>query len=854
MVESVKLSIKQLTPVLGLALFGVALYALHHALGSHSYHEIAREIGDIPFRQLLAASALVLCAYLALTGYDLLGLHYIGERLPLPRVAAASFTAYAFSNNIGFAALAGGSVRLRLYSGWGLSAVRIATLVAFASLTFWIGFLALEGAALLIAGLPETLPAPLHGTPGRLIACAMLAVVTAYFVLIAFRKRPFVFRGFEVPLPSLQLAVGQLCVSVLDWALAGAALYVLMPDELRLTYPELLVIFLLAQIVGLLSHVPGGLGVFESVILLLLHEQTAPPAVAAALLAFRLVYYLVPLAIATVILAAHELMERAAGVVRVTRVLGAWATGMLPWVFAAATFASGAILLFSGATPAEAGRLVWLRDVLPLSVMEFSHLSGSLAGAALLLLAWGLGRRLDAAYLLSIGLLTAGGVFSLLKGLDYEEASFVFVTMAALIPCRRHFYRKAALVSDSFSAGWIAAITTAVAGSVWLGLFAHRHVEYSNDLWWQFAFRADAPRFLRASIAVVCFFILIAVYRLLRPALPEPDTPSEQDLVKATAVIARSSDTSANLALLGDKSLLFSDSANTFIMYGVESRSWIALGDPVGVEAEKAELAWRYRELCDRHDGWPVFYEVGTQHLPLYLDLGLSLLKLGEEARVRLEGFSLEGGARKNLRQGVRKLEREGCSFDWVEAEQLAVLLPQLRAISDAWLKRKNTAEKRFSLACFDERYLSHFPMCIVRQHGRIVAFSNVWSAADGEEISPDLMRIAEDAPGGAMDFLFVQMMLVGSQRGYSWFNLGMAPLSGLDSRALAPLWSKVGAFVYRHGEHFYNFQGLRQYKDKFDPLWSPRYLASPGGLALPIILANAATLISGSVKGVFTR
>jgi uncharacterized membrane protein YbhN (UPF0104 family) len=95
-----------------------------------------------------------------------------------------------------------------------------------------------------------------------------------------------------VPLPSLQLAVGQLSVSVLDWALAGAALYVLMPDELRLTYPELLVIFLLAQIIGLLSHVQGGLGVFESVILLLLHEQTAPPAVAAALLSFRFVYIL----------------------------------------------------------------------------------------------------------------------------------------------------------------------------------------------------------------------------------------------------------------------------------------------------------------------------------------------------------------------------------------------------------------------------------------------------------------------------------------------------------------------------------------------------------------------------------
>jgi phosphatidylglycerol lysyltransferase len=104
------------------------------------------------------------------------------------------------------------------------------------------------------------------------------------------------------------------------------------------------------------------------------------------------------------------------------------------------------------------------------------------------------------------------------------------------------------------------------------------------------------------------------------------------------------------------------------------------------------------------------------------------------------------------------------------------------------------------------------------------------------------------------MDYLLVHLMLAGKARGYRWFNLGMAPLSGLPDRALAPAWAKLGAFVFRHGEHFYNFQGLRQYKEKFEPQWQPKYLASPGGLALPIIMANIATLISGSLKGVFAR
>jgi len=850
----VQLHFRRLTPLLGVGLFGVALIALHHALAGHQYRDIAAQIESISASRLMLAAMLTAVGYGVLTGYDFLGLRYVGKRLPPARVAAASFVAYAFSNNIGFAALAGGSVRLPLYSGWGLSTVDVAKLVGFAALTFWIGFLALEGMALAFAPLPASMPSFLHGGWARVTGAAMLASVTAYLLTALLRRQPLTIRGLEIAPPGPATALTQIMVSTLDWALAGAALYVLMPAELHLSYPNFLAIFLLAQVVGLVSHVPGGLGVFESVVVLLLGEHAPPPAVVAALLAFRLVYYLIPLGVAAGILAVHELLERRTHVARVTHALGMWTTGVLPWMFAITTFTAGAILLFSGATPAEASRLAWLRRVMPLSVLEFSHLLGSLAGAGLLLLAWGLRRRLDAAYLLSLALLAAGAVFSLLKGLDYEEATFLVVAFAALLPCRRHFYRKAALASDTFSPSWIAAIALAVVGALWLGLFAHKHVEYSDELWWRFAFRADAPRTLRASVAVVSLFVLVAAYRLLRPAPPEPSAPTQQDLMRARSVIVASSDTSANLALLGDKTLLFSDAGNAFIMYAVEQRSWVALGDPVGAKSEITELAWRYRELCDRHDGWPVFYEVGAHHLPLYLDLGLSLLKLGEEARVPLADFGLEGSARRNLRQGVRKLEREGCSFEWVEAPALAALLPDLRQVSDAWLRSKSTAEKRFSLGSFDERYLANFPIGVVLQHGRIIAFADVWTAADGEEISPDLMRFTPDAPNGTMDYLFTQLMLAGKQRGYRWFNLGMAPLSGLEDRTLAPIWAKMGAFVFRQGEHFYNFQGLRHYKEKFGPDWSPKYLASPGGLALPIILANIATLISGSLKGVFLR
>jgi phosphatidylglycerol lysyltransferase len=110
-------------------------------------------------------------------------------------------------------------------------------------------------------------------------------------------------------------------------------------------------------------------------------------------------------------------------------------------------------------------------------------------------------------------------------------------------------------------------------------------------------------------------------------------------------------------------------------------------------------------------------------------------------------------------------------------------------------------------------------------------------------------MRFAPDAPRGAMDYLFIELMRWGREQGYRWFNLGMAPLAGLEDRALAPAWHRLGSFVYRHGESFYNFDGLRRFKDKFDPVWEPRYLASPGGLRLPSVLFDVSTLISGGIR-----
>jgi phosphatidylglycerol lysyltransferase len=202
----------------------------------------------------------------------------------------------------------------------------------------------------------------------------------------------------------------------------------------------------------------------------------------------------------------------------------------------------------------------------------------------------------------------------------------------------------------------------------------------------------------------------------------------------------------------------------------------------------------------------------------------------------------------------MRRLEREQAAFRVVAREHVPAVMDELRAVSDDWLGHRAGAEKGFSLGFFDPQYIARFPVAVVERGGRIVAFANIWEGPQRVELSVDLMRYGRRAPKDVMDALFVHVMLWGKAQGYRWFPLGMAPLSGFERSPVAPLWTRLGSFLYEHGEAVYNFQGLRMFKDKFDPIWQPHYLAYPGGLRLARVLADVAALIAGGYRRIFLK
>lgn len=839
-----------------LLLFVMGLLACHHLLSELDLNALHEAVLQVPASALLTALLATAIGFAVLLGYEWSASRYASVKLPARTLLTGGFCAFAIGNAIGLSMLSGGSVRYRLYAREGLGATEVARMTLFASLSLGCALPPLAALATLsdlsAASMALRLPPSLLAA----ISATLLALAVVLAAGLHRRRLPeqpladclLVQLGRRtLRLPGARLAGLQLLITALDVLAAATVLYLLLPQAPP--FGAFVLVYLLALAAGVLSHVPGGVGVFEAVLLAAFADQLGAAPLAAALLLYRLIYVVLPLLLACALLLATE----ARRLLFARQAIRA-ASGLAAPVLAILVFLSGVVLLFSGATPEIDTRLEHMGFLIPHRLIDASHFGASLIGVLCLLLAQGLRRRLSAAWLLTTVLLLVGALLSLLKGFDWEEACILTFTASLLALFRRSFYRPSRLLELPFSPVYLVASACVIGASVWLLLFAFQDVPYDHELWWQFTLDADAPRALRGALGSAILLVIVTLTWLLRTARPVIHLPTAEELQRANRILLASEQPDGGLALTGDKALLFHPTENAFLMYARRGRSLVALYDPIGPPQERAEMIWQFRDLCDLHHARPVFYQVRAENLPFYMDIGLTAIKLGEEARVDLRRFDLEakGKEMKDLRYTWNRGGRDGLSLEIHEPGQAP--LDELKVISDAWLGNKHVREKGFSLGRFRPEYLQHFRIVVIRFQGKAVAFANLLETHGTELASLDLMRAHPEAPKLTMEFMMLGLILHYKQRGYMRFSLGMVPLSGLQPRRGAPLTQRLGSMVFQRGEQLYNFQGLRRFKDKFQPDWEPRYMAVPAGLDPLVALADTAALIAGGLTGLVKR
>lgn len=295
---------RQALTILFFILVPVLLFML---LRNQDWGEVWQALTSYRPAILLTALGFVLCSFVLFSSYDLLGRRYTGHALPARQVLPLAFVCYAFNLNLS-AWVGGVALRFRLYSRLGLDTPTISRILGFGLVTNWLGYLLVAG-SLFVLGFPK-LPAGLEiGATGlRLIGFAMLAVALAYLLACGFaRRRQWTIRTQQINLPSWRLALLQALMGAGNWCLMGLVIYTLLPDKAG--YPTILAILLVSSIAGVITHIPAGLGVLESVFITLLQGQYAQGTLLAALIGYRAVYFLLPLLIASV---TYLLLERLA--------------------------------------------------------------------------------------------------------------------------------------------------------------------------------------------------------------------------------------------------------------------------------------------------------------------------------------------------------------------------------------------------------------------------------------------------------------------------------------------------------------------------------------------------------------
>lgn len=279
-----------------------------------------------------------------------------------------------------------------------------------------------------------------------------------------------------------------------------------------------------------------------------------------------------------------------------------------------------------------------------------------------------------------------------------------------------------------------------------------------------------------------------------------------------------------HLIFLQDKDFYWAQEQRVLIVYKRIADKLVVLGDPIGDEAFIQAAIKEFHTYSENKGLKPVFYQVSPKYMYYYHENGYRFLKLGEEAKVNLERFSLTGKQGAKLRTSLNKFTRNFCTFRVMRPPYSDELLAELKMISSSWLGEQK--EKGFSVSSFQEEYVSRFPIALLFDgNGHIIAFATL--ASDYKtSLTIDLMRRSSDSPAGTMDVLFVHIFNWAKDKGYKVCSLGMAPLSNVGTNKHAFLGEKLIRLAYLHGNTLYNFKGLKEFKSKFACTWEPKYLA----------------------------
>lgn len=621
--------------------------------------------------------------------------------------------------------------------------------------------------------------------------------------------------------------IGQLVgASFLDW-LGVLSYFVLVGRFLGFSLPiyDIVPLFLIAIVIGIMSMIPGSIGSFDLVMVTGLVGLGLGKADALSwLLIFRLFYYILPFILGIFFFLktmGSRINDKFLGLPK--KVVTNLSQGMLTWGFRLFGF----FLILSALIPQELSHIPILKHLSAEQGQIIWQAPSVILGMLYFLMARLIRRQLSSSVFLSfvLGFITL--LYLNLGSLSLPSSAFILI-LTGLV-----WFNQGVLTRQRFIYSWEDHIkdfaymgATFAVVLICLGHLNPHHVKLSSHLshfmthWFYFL--------VIALVMVVCYRFLVSISNRSQTSFGQAFDKERYDTFLDTINI---DNLDAALAYLGDKLLYWyqkDGEDKAVFQFAMENNKCIVMSDPLVQEGYLEEAISDFLDAAEKANLSVVFYEINQTTTLLLHEYGYEFMKFGETAQVDLTQFTTQGKHGKKFRTIVNKLDNKGYCFEVVQPPFSDSLLDDLEAISDNWLDGRQ--EKGFSLGYFDRDYIQLAPIALVKdEQGKVEAFVTFLVSNGPKAASIDLMRYnLETAPNGVMDYLFVQLLLYFKEREVAYFDLGMAPLANVGTEKHSFLQEKAAYLIYAFTNRFYSFSGLRQYKQKYNPVWSPRYVVYP--------------------------
>ncbi|WP_313757009.1 bifunctional lysylphosphatidylglycerol flippase/synthetase MprF [Tissierella sp.] len=833
---------------------GIIITSGVEELKSIDYAKTIAIIREFPINRILIFTILGMIAVSSMSLYDFAIVKYLNLNIKSITIFSITFVANTINNISGLGGLTGASIRTMLFKNSTDTKEKIIdyNLLLIPATGIGLSFM------MIIALFKYQYIAPIIEKYKLIIVAIVIFII--YFIVYFFIDE--IFYGLNKGLihrrdhGRMILKVKLLLFSFIDWIVAFSLFFTIVRQFNKTVNLDIIfIIFTLGSIAGILSLLPSGVGSFDLVVLLgFQYYGMITEDVLAILILYRIFYYVIPLIIGIVftLIVQSKSENKLIQFIKISRIKDFInkASVITNLLLSILILSSGVILLLSALIPGIIDRIKIASRLLSFPILQLSRQLSICVGILLIAISREIRMKVKRSYRITMWLLFFGAIFTLIKGFDYEETIFLVIVLIILKMSKESFYRK------SLPIDWFKSFLTMILA--FIGILAYMKmghkilrdfikVEYFKTL----ILRGTSWNVLGGIVAYGLLIIFVIYYELTKDRITKDSRHEDVDEEKLYKFLHEyEGNFSTHFIFLKDKHLFWSKNNKVLIQYEISHNLAIVLGDPIGDQQYFDEALIEFQDFIDEYGYKSIFYQSSEKLLPFYHNHGYYFFKLGETGLVELDNFDINSPKSRDFRNTLRRFEKDGFIFEFYnEGAMDEKLFLSIKEVSDEWLDDRE--EMGFSLGWFNKEYLNKSKIGIVmnKETKEIIAFASISPSYDNNSASIDLMRFKKNVPSNTMTFLILNLLLKFKEDNYKLFNLGMAPLSNVGITQNAHIQERMAHLVFKYGKHFYSFDGLRKYKNKFDPRWEGRYLVYEDLTLLPSSLIEVTWLIHSKKK-----